>query len=124
MVGFRATGIWPLNLERMQTKMGPSKSFYPIPSCKVIVSEIMDEDLPRGEDGALYYYVEKEGDMSGENLADLEIAHEISQFLKLPQKSVLATRIVHEPLVDYSQSQILTSDQHIENMEDIAKKKA
>ena len=50
MAGFRAIGIWPFNLERMQTKMGPSKPFYPIPSCKVIVSKIMDEDLPRGED--------------------------------------------------------------------------
>ena len=124
MAGFRATGIWPLNLERMQTKMGPSKPFYPIPSCKVIVSEIMDEDLPRGEDGALHYYIEEEGDMSGESLADPKIAPGISQFLKLPQKSIQATRIVHEPLVDYSQSQILTSDQHIDNMEDIAKKKA
>ena len=123
MAGFRTTGIWPLNLERMQTKMGPSKPFYPILSCKVIVSEIMDEDLPRGEDGALHYYAEEEGDMSGESLTDLERAPEISQFLKLPQKSIQATRIVHEPLVDYSQSQILTSDQHIENMEDIAKKK-
>ena len=62
--------------------------------------------------------------MSGESLADLEIATGISQFLKLPQKSVQAIRIVYEPLMDYSQSQILTSDQHIDNMEDIAKKKA
>ena len=58
--------------------------------------------------------------MSGESLADPGI----SQFLKLPQNSVQATRILHEPLVDYSQSQILTSNQHIDNMEDIAKKKA
>ena len=108
MAWFGATRIWPLNLERMQTKMEPSKPFYPIPSCKVIILEIMDEDLPRGEDGALYCYVEEEGDMSGESLANPEIAPGISQFLKLFQKSVQATRIVHEPLVDYSQSQILT----------------
>ena len=112
MAGFRAIGIWPLNLKRLQTKMGPSKPFYPIPSCKIIVSEIMDEDLPSGEDGALHYYVEEEGDMSGESLADSEIAPEISHFLKLPQKPVQAIRIVHEPLVDYFQSQILTSDQY------------
>ena len=68
MARFRATGIWPLNLERMQPKMGPSKPFYLIPSCKVIVSEIMDEDLSTGEDGALYYYVEEEDEMSGESL--------------------------------------------------------
>ena len=95
MAGFRATGIWPLNLERMQTKMEPSKPFYPIPSCKVIVSEIMDEDLQRDEDGALHYYVEDEGVMNGESLADPEIVTGISQFLKLPQKSVQATRILH-----------------------------
>ena len=119
---FRATGIWPLNLERMEAKMRPSKPFYSIPSCKVLVEEIMEENLLREEVDVLHYYVEEEGEMSNEGLADPEIAAIISHFLKLPQKSVQATRIQHEPLVDYALSQILTSHEHIENMEEIGKK--
>ena len=123
VAGFRATGIWPLNLERMEAKVGPSRSFQSTPSCKLIVEEIMEEDLPSVEDDVLHYYVEDEVEVSDKGSAGPEIAAEISHFLKLPQKPLQATRIVHEPLVDYSRSQILTSDQHIESMEVLAKKK-
>ena len=44
---FRAIDIWPLNLERMQQKMEPSKAFYFLPSEKLIIEEIIEEDLPR-----------------------------------------------------------------------------
>ena len=124
VAGFRATWIWPLNLERIEAKVGPSRSFQSTPSCKLIVEEIMEEDLPSVEDDVLHYYVEDEVEVSDKGSAGPEIAAEISQFLKLPQKPLQATRIVHEPLVDYSRSQILTSDQHIESMEVLAKKKS
>ena len=47
----------------------------------------------------------------------------ISQFLRLPQRIMNAPRILHEPLVDYSKSQLLTSDDHIHSMQEIATKK-
>ena len=56
--------------------------------------------------------------------ARLEIQLSISQFLKLPQNEVHAPKVLHEPLVVYSQSQLLTSNQHITRLEDIAKKKS
>ena len=123
VAGFRATWIWPLNLERMEAKVDPSRSFQSTPSCKVIVEEIMEEDLPSDVNNVLHYYVEDEIEESDKGSADPEIAAEISHFLKLPQKPLQATRTVHEPLVDYSRSQILTSNQHIESMEVLAKKK-
>ena len=71
LAGFRATRIWLLNLERMEAKMDSSRPFYNIPSCKVIVQEIMCEDLPREEVDALHYYIEEEGLVSDEECADL-----------------------------------------------------
>ena len=56
--------------------------------------------------------------------ADLENTSYISQLLKLPQREVHASRIVHEPLVDYYLSQVLTFHDHIQNMEEIATKKS
>ena len=45
-----------------------------------------------------------------------------STFLRLPQAPTTRKTIV-EPLVDYSQSQILTSSQHVEALKDIATQK-
>ena len=87
----------------------------------VLLEEIMEENLLREEADVLHYYVEEEGEMSDEGPIDPEIAAVISHFLKLPPKLVQATRIQHEPLVDYAPN--LTSHEHIENMEEIAKKK-
>ena len=84
--------------------------------------EIMEENLPREEANVLHYYIEEVGEMSDEGPTDPEIVAIISHFLKLHQNSIQATRIQHEPLVDYALSQILTSHEHIENMEEIEKK--
>ena len=116
--------MWPLNLERMEANVGLSRSFQSIPSCKLIVEEIMEEDLPSDEDDVLHYYIEDEVEVSDKGSVGPEIATKISHFLKLLQKPLQATRIVHEPLVNYFRSQILTSDEHIESMEVLAKKKA
>ena len=42
--------IWPLNLKRMEAKMGPSRPYHSIPLDKIIVEEIM-EDLSSREEG-------------------------------------------------------------------------
>ena len=57
---FRATCIWPLNLDKMEQKMGLSKPFYSIPYEKILVEEIM-EDLPRGFEDERYYFVQMKG---------------------------------------------------------------
>ena len=49
VTGFKAIRIWPLNLDRMQQKMGLSKIIYSIPFEKTIEHEIMEDDLSRGE---------------------------------------------------------------------------
>ena len=101
LTGFKAIGIWPLNLERMQKKMRPSKPYYPISSVKVIVEEIMEEELPRAEEDGKHYFVEDEGNVHYKEGADPEKILSSSEFLKLPQREVQAPKIQHEPLVDY-----------------------
>ena len=53
----------------------------------------------------------------------LEKAFEISQFLKLFKRSLQAPRVLDEPLVHYSQSQILSLDQYIQSILDITHKR-
>ena len=86
LTGFRATQIWPLNLERMQGKIGSSRPFYSTPSCKVIVEEIIEKDLQKEEDDVLYYYIEDEGVKDNDKHDGSKIVAEISHFLKLLQK--------------------------------------
>ena len=89
----------------------------------MIVVEIMEEDLPREEEGARHYFVEDEEEFGIEDIVDSKNTPPISQFLKLPQRIVNAPRVLHEPLVDYSRGQLLTLDAHIHNMQEIAAKK-
>ena len=70
-----------------------------------------------------HYFVEDEGDMDYEEGVDPKKISFISQFLKLPQRKVQAPKIQHDPLVDYSMGQVLTSDTHISTMEGMAHKK-
>ena len=100
LADFRTIGIWSLNLKRMQDKMDPLRPFYFTPSCNDIVEEIMRKDLPRDENDVLYYYIED----------NAVVGDEIRHFLKLPQKPLQATTVMHEPLLNYFQSQILTSE--------------
>ena len=122
-VAFKAIRIWPLNLEKIQQKMGSSKTIYSIPLEKLIEYEIIKDDLPKGEKNARHFYIEEEVGSGLEVGAKLENAIEIGQFLKLPQRMVQAPRFAHEPLIDYLQNQILTSKHHIQSMEDIAHQK-
>ena len=124
MVGFRAIGIWPLNLDRMEAKMGPSKPYYFIPSKKLIVEEIMEGDISCGVENGKHYYVQDDGDVELEEGASPESTPSISQFLKLLQREFQGTRVLYEPLVDYSQSQLLTLVEHSHKMQEIAHNKS
>ena len=98
--GFRAIRIWPLSLDKMEAKVGPSKPYSSLPSEKVIVEDIMEEDIPSGETNAKHYYVENDYDVKHEEGVGAENAPPITDFLKLLQKQGQGIRILHEPLVD------------------------
>ena len=138
---FQGCGIWPLNFEAMKSKMGPSKGFHKHTSNEsqddIFIQEIWEEDLPTPQVGALHYFVDQES--SGDELPqfastvddhvqeeDLEDSSpHFSTFLRLPQEGIPRNRkTTCEPIVDYGQSQILTSSQHVHTLEDIASKKA
>ena len=104
MAEFRCSKIWPLNLERMQQKMGPSKTIYSILSKKLIEYEITKDNLPSSEKNARHFYIEEEGEYGLEVDFEHESIAEIGQFLKLLQKMIKAPKLVHEPLVDHSQN--------------------
>ena len=73
MYGFRATRIWLLNLDKIKAKMGPLKSYYSIPSKKLIVEGIMDEDIPSAENNAKHYYVEDDDDVEQKKVLFLKM---------------------------------------------------
>ena len=85
---FKATGIWPLNMERMQQKVKPSTTYYSIPSAQLIEHDIMEDDLPRGASNAKHFVIEEEGEFGVEEGAELKNSANIGQFLKLPQTMV------------------------------------
>ena len=124
--GFRGSEIWPLNFQAMQSKMGPSKGFVPITPADV--AEMLEEGLPSPPSNPIHFYVDNEDvdDLQEEELGSQDpppTQHNISTFLRLPQQDVPTHRYTLEPLVDYSQSQILTSNDHVNTLETIAQKK-
>ena len=108
----------------MEAKVGPSKPYNSQPSEKVIVEDIMEEDIPNVETNAKHYYVEDDDDVEHGEAVGAENTPPITDFLKLPQKQSQGTKILHEPLVDYSHSQVLMADDHIQNMQEISHKKS
>ena len=133
-VGFRGNGIWPINLEAMNSKMGPSESFLPRSSAEVaqdveIEAEIIEEGLPPPPTNPTHFYVDNEEEEHQEEhqkellQEDAPIHNHISTCLRLPQENQPRQRVACEPIVDYSQSQILNSDSHVENLQSIAQRK-
>ena len=133
-VGFRGTGIWPINLEAMNSKMGPSESFLPRSSAEVaqdveIEAEIIEEGLPPPPTNPTHFYVDNEEEEHQEehqeelSQEDAPTHNHISTCLRLPQENQPRQRVACEPIVDYSQSQILTNDSHVENLQSIAQRK-
>ena len=129
--GFRAIGIWPFNLQAMLPRTSPSESFRTEISEEQQSEEILEEGLPMVEGGITHYYgsaEEEEWEQEEEELESPRSTHpkknHISEFLKL-LKAMRSSRTINrvEPLIDYSQSQQLTSNGHISNLNSIATKK-
>ena len=133
--GFRATRIWPLNPLAMAFQVGPSEVFNDQQSKIEEREKILEEEFPTAQKGLIHYYeskedveenkVEEDGLVPCESL-EAKPSHtpHISQFLKIPRAkrtSRRANRI--ESLVEYSQSQLLTSDEHISNLESMIVRK-
>jgi hypothetical protein len=70
-VGFRCTGIWPLNNTAMTNKMCPSEGFIE-KSLEVQINEILEEDVPSSEENVVHYYVDVEGDVEPKDV-DMKI---------------------------------------------------
>ena len=134
--GFRGARIWPLNLEAMKLKMGPSQGFQ-IPTATEVhceeeqMNDIMEEGLPPIPTHATHFYVDSleahvEIDVPLENddiEERLESPTNITTFLRMPQVVLSRPNTRVEPLVDYSQSQIITSDEYVDNLYSIQQKK-
>ena len=122
--GFRGIGIWPLNFEAMKSKMGPSERFLPRNAAEVAqeeqkVTQIMEEGLPPPPSNPTHFHVHNKDENDLVEKVSQEKPpshHNLSTFLRLPQEVDTRNRITCEPLVDYTQSQILTSDVHVETL--------
>ena len=109
----------------MATKMGPSKAFKAIDvEVEEIVEEIMEDGgLPTEEVDAIHYYVEYErSDLQRESVA-IEALQNYIQFLKVRQETTKRSKVSFKPILDYTQSQVLTIGLHIEALEDIVEMK-
>ena len=133
MSGFRAIRIWPLNPQALQTRTGPSEGFTVENVEKEQRDEIFEEGMSNPGAGVIHYYsTEKEDrlqELEEESKAELESEpstvtitnkDHISQFFefpRVPRRAVVQGR--PEPLIDYSSSQLLTSEQHLNTLERI-----
>ena len=145
-VGFRVAGIQPLNKNAMVGKMGPSELFQPpqepmetsdeenverqsSQECNIEVEEILEEGIPTSPRYYTQYYVSMEEepmDFSHQfSMGEPSLFAGIGHFLRIPHIEVLmGHRVRSEPFIDYNQSQILTTVDHVEKLEQIAEKKA
>ena len=130
IVGFKGTRIWPLDFEVVKEKMDSSDGFLPQTLVDVVVeeeviAEIMEEGIPPPPSHVTHLFVDNEEDGHDIALSQEEppVHGNISTFLKLPQGILVTRRATYEPLVNYSQFQIITSDSHVETLHKIAKRK-
>ena len=135
--GFRITGIWSLNPLAMQHRTGPNEPFQAEFSENDERDQILEEGLPTPKEGLLHYYgclseeeeedlgreeqdvgtqhLEEEGQLNLLNSVDLNPSQcDIQNILRIPRAKKTGRSVQrNEPLVDYSQSQQLTSNQHL-----------
>ena len=134
--GFRGAGIWPLNLVAMKLKMGPNEVFKRQSATKFNskeeqINEIMDEGLPSPPTNPTHYHVDSleahakiDVDVEEEDIeGDLDAPTNIGTFLRMPQEVITRMNTRVEPIVDYSKSQILTLDGHLDNLHNIQQRK-
>ena len=116
----------------MKNKMGPSEGFVPHSAAEArfeeeLNEEIIGEDIAPPSPNATHYYVDSvQEDVLGDDEDEEESpsTHDnISNFLRMPQEVVTIKKSRAEPFIDYSQSQIVTSAQHVDTLHSIATKK-
>ena len=127
--GFWDSRIWPLNPQAISPeKIGPSESFRFQEEDIQAREEIFERCIPKNVEDVVHYYGSGD-DLEEDQLHEEELEQDesptavnsrknsISKFLKLLRGSRRA-RIVRkaEPLVDYSQRQLLISSQHMSNL--------
>ena len=105
----------------------PSEAFEEYTNLEV--EEILEEGIPSLPRHYTHYYVIVGDEPSipprESTLVEPNLSQPLSQFLRLPQIEVpMFTRVRNEPIVDYSQSQVLTSNENVEKLRRIADKKA
>ena len=111
--------------------MGPSEGFLPRSATKLQeeeeeVAKIMEEGIPPPPSNPTHFFVDAEIEEGAEDVdlsQDPPIVANISTFLRLPQQVNTRTKARFEPMVNYSQSQILTTNEHVQTLEAIAQKK-
>ena len=133
--GFRATGIWPLNPQALELRTGPSTTFEEDVENQEQREEILEEGIPPADMTNTHYYgteedietaVEEDEGMEASQSprSAKEEENHITKFLKLPRPLRRALREGRaEPLIDYSQSQMLTLDEHLATLKSIATQK-
>ena len=130
--GFKGSGIWPLNLEVMKSKIGSSEGFVPHSAAEArfeeeLNEEIMGEDIAPLSPHATHYYVDSvQEDVLGDDEDEEESpsTHDnISNFLRMLQEVVTIKKSRAKPFINYSQNQIITSAQHVDTLHSIAAKK-
>ena len=132
---FRGVGIWPLNLDAMKLKMDLIEVFKKQTRAEFIskedqINEITEDGLPLPPTQPTHYYVDSlEGDaeidvdVEEEDIQeDLEAPTNIGTFLKMSQEMISKVNTRAESIIDYSQSQILTSDGHVDTLYNKEKK--
>jgi len=87
---FDATGIWPLNPQKLDNKMKPSKGFSHKP-LDVQIQYILEEDVLGAQENIVHYFVDKEGESPFEDQQppiDLDPTNQrhFSRFLRLLQQ--------------------------------------
>ena len=97
--------------------------------CNIEVEEILEEGIPTSPRYYTQYYVSMEEEPSTFShqfsINEPSTSAGISHFLRVPHIEVpMGHRVRSEPFMDYSQSQILTSIDHEEKLQQIAEKKA
>ena len=138
--GFKACGIWLLNFDAMNGKMGPAHVFHEEVPLQVQVEEILEHGgIPTmAEESTTHYFVDVDASSSQEEPYNVDVNDDeapqsigtpneetknFNQFLRIPQEPPRRGSTRHEALVDYSQSHILTSDEHVQNLQRISKTK-
>ena len=113
----------------------PNQTYVDEKGDKQQKEKISHEELIVAENDIVHYYgsedevEDDQGEEEGMEQSQPPIAANssdihLNKFLKLPKGCKRGTRVSrNEPLIDYLQSQLLTSDEHLSSLEGIASRK-